>query len=220
MTMVWYADFVLTVQPVEVAVTKIGGLPNFTALVNWPTCLWCGRTMEFWAQIRLDEPLLSGSLYTMAYLFACPSERNPRLRQDCKEWQAGVQRNHIGQIILLQDDVSPFAPEGMATFPEYLLQFSRGEEPGESIILLTEHLDRERLDLFHEVTKLGGSPVWWHGTQAPCRPACGGPMRFIFQLLHTPDGEVSAAFHFGYGYLFLCARNCSPQGALMLCQST
>jgi len=172
--------------------------------------------MEFWLQLRLDAPFASGSPYTMAYLFACPSEREPRLRQDCAEWQ--VAHEHIGRVILLQDAGLLAPSQGMATFSEYWLRFSQGEEPQKGIVLLDEHSDREHLILFREKTKLGGSPVWWHTEQAPACPTCGGPMRFIFQEMTVPDDKLAAAFHFGYGYLFLCTRNCGPHGALMLGQ--
>ncbi|MFL5514932.1 MAG: hypothetical protein ACJ8DJ_02170 [Gemmatimonadales bacterium] len=221
MVAVCHATVARATSPIADPVSKIGGLPVFVDAAEWPRCPGCGRVLEFWFQIRLDTPLPLSPAFAMAYIFACPGERDNRQRAGCRLWpDPPVWRDHVGTVVLQRPRITPFTPRGVAAFPDYALRFERGEEPDEGIVLLAEDLDDAHLARFRGDTKLGGSPVWWHTARSPRCPACGGAMRFVFQLRTAQEGldiDLDGA-NFGWGYVFICERSCDTNGALMLWQ--
>ena len=222
MAAVCYATVSRVAAPIREPVSKIGGLPTFVDAMAWPQCPGCGRALEFWLQIRLDRPLPLSTAYTMAYIFACPGERDIRQRAGCRRWSGpSAWRDQVGGVLLQRHTVTPFTPRGAPpSQPEYALRFECGEEPDAGIVLLANDLDDDRLAPFREVTKLGGAPVWWHTARSPRCPACGGAMRFVFQL-HTAQAGLDLDLdggNYGEGYVFLCERCCDTTGALLLWQ--
>jgi hypothetical protein len=222
MACVWYASITRSENTITRPETKIGGLPVFVAAEDWPHCSMCGRALEFWAQIQLDVTPSLNTDYAMAYIFACPSERDVWQRESCNAWQRpDKQRDQVGTVVLQQRMTTPFTPNGEPTLPEYEVQFEPGEEPDGGIVLLAVDTDEARLDRFREGTKLGGSPVWWQTSRSPQCPVCGGTMRFVFQLctaFNSYAGIDVDGGNFGNGYLFVCERACDSRGALMLWQ--
>jgi hypothetical protein len=163
MVAVLHATVARAIAPILHPVGKIGGLPVFIDAAEWPRCSGCGRALEFWFQIRLDTPLPLSAVYAMAYIFACPSERDIRQRAGCRLWSdRPVWRDQVGTVIVQRQQVVPFTPRGEPSFPDYALRLERGEEPDGGIVLLADDIDETRLARFRGDTKLGGSPVWWH----------------------------------------------------------
>lgn len=216
---VWYATVIRATEPITCPVTKIGGVPIFVDTADWPTCPGCGQLLEFRAQVRLDALLPPGTGYTMAYIFACPSERTA---SHCNSrQQENTERDQFGTVLLQHTRITPFSPYGEPTLPEYTLQFETGTEPEGGIALLADDIDEALLEQFREGTKLGGSPVWWNTARSPYCPICGGPMQFVFQL-HTAfnahEGINLDGGSYGDGYLFICEHDCDAYGATLLWQ--
>jgi hypothetical protein len=226
---VLYCQIERASEPIQSAVTKIGGMPVFLEAANWPVCKHCRRDMGFLAQINLRSPILFATRYEMAYIFMCRGKFDDRGRLECETWDPYAGAN----AVLLQSGlVASMRAVCPPSFPDFVVTSSRCREP----LVDTSDPDTEEslLEAVSESTKIGGVPAWLQRSEDPSCPACGGSMRFVAQLNAELEGPLSAdpdewngtRYPFlpfgaaGIGYLFICDRECGRSGAAFLWQCT
>ena len=75
--------------------------------------------------------------------------------------------------------------------------------------------------------QLGGDPIWLQSPEPPTCPVCRGRMKLLAQL----DAEVAESsfdeekYYLpfgsgGWGYMFVCAKECDARGAAFLWQTS
>ena len=113
-------------EPIQAAVSKLGGVPVFLRETNWPTCEHCGSDMDFLGQISLKSPVRSTSLYEMAYLFMCPGKFDKRGWLECETWDPNAGAN---AVLLQRDSGGLIVPRRTPTYPDYVLTFRPPQSP-------------------------------------------------------------------------------------------
>jgi hypothetical protein len=114
----YYATISRAERPIDEPVTKIGGRPVLIQPAEWPACAWCGRALELWCQVRLDEPLRVSDTYAMAYVYGCPAEQDPWLEPRCPTRDLPLRGgDQVATVLLQRAVVAPYSPDGPAAFP-------------------------------------------------------------------------------------------------------
>ena len=212
-------------------IMKLGGVPVFYKEITWPKCSFCNQDLDFLAQITLDSPLPFSKRYSLAYIFMCPGKFDKQGRLKCPTWQPNSGANYV---ILQEKSLNIFPSIHDSKYPDYEIILKPIKEPNIDISK-DFHLGDEILKAICESTKVGGVPSWLQNNQTPICPKCGGSMRFVAQFDAELDGVLPADpkmwnpedfrfFHFGgddgIGYLFICEKECSPEGVSFLWQCT
>jgi hypothetical protein len=231
---VYYCELHRAEQPITEPITKIGGAPVFFQPVEWPCCQNCGHEMGFLMQIRLDTPLRFSDSYAMAYVFMCATV-GPDYGS-CPTWEPHTGAN---AVILQPHSAHPFMPlipdqiPRHDRIPDYTVELRPSQEP---IIREpdTQHfVDKDEVaktymrlrEQVQSATKIGGTPAWVQGEEVPTCAQCGGPMKYVAQLNYFGAWDEDQHYWIGpnFGdagnsYVFLCEKECSPNGAAFLWQ--
>lgn len=187
-------------RPIAEPVAKIGGAPVFVESADWPVCPACGRTMEFIAQLTLQEPLHLSRRFAMAYVFQC-ALAYPSLEDEGLGTCPGDPDLPIGPTaVLFQRATAPgFVARPVRPPPtsnlEYAMLFEPKEEPDVDLEVLSDDELNAVVEQIATGTRLGGVPVFIQG-YPPVRP------------IRLADGEESDAvpYHIPYGWALPCPQ--------------
>jgi len=208
--------------PIIRPICKVGGEPILFESMNWPRCRHCNQEMDFVCQLPLDKPVGVSTQYMMAYLFLCPGEFDENGWLTCPRWAASEGAN---TVILQKRNRRYRAMQGGAKLPEYRVDLEHHLEP--RVDTANIRLDEVILDQPYCGTKIGGTPCWLQQDETPLCPVCGGSTRFLAQVDPELDGPLGVnpsidkdkvILNCGRGYIFICERQCGPNGAAFLYQ--
>lgn len=204
--------------------------------------------MQFALQLDLRNPVSLSEKFAWAYLFVCPHYENYHAAarsQPCPAWEAEgganvlfLQSKTSSQVSPTPRDVTPF-PERAVDFVPYKGEDDDGEGQPDLMDLIEEAetnapADAEDVDVelpLHwmapKTIQLGGDPIWLQSPELPSCPVCRGPMKLLAQL----DAEVAESsfdderYYLpfgcgGWGYLFVCEKECEARGAAFLWQTS
>ena len=191
---------------------QVGGLPRAAYEICWPTCLGCGKRMDFLAQVPLKRPLPLAVRSDLALVFACEGSSD-----SCRP-----QHQFMGyNAVILQKGTPAKELQSSKQLSRYVcaeMEVATEPDPGDLEFLANPEL----CDRVHHLTKIGGVPRWREHEvcRTPFCPWCGSEMKLILQL-HATDrdwtsGEIGVESNFtGRGYAFVCPKECADVGAFL-----
>ena len=184
--------------------SKFSGTPWLERADSWPRCLNCGKPMQLFVQLNLDElpEAVQGEFgHGLMQMFYCTSQE-PLCEVDCEAFFPFA-KSVLARIIQPEADVhyaenpeidNPFPPrlivgwEETDDYPNY--------EEGESLgveLEVNKYDELEEVGIPRSGDKLAGWPRWVQGVEYPNCPLCGEPMRLLFQL----DSDDNLPYLFG-----------------------
>ncbi len=188
--------------------TRTGGVPLVPAGFEWPVCDECDGSMQFLAQVRLDD--IDADDDALLSIFMC--QNDPGL---CDEWDAtaGGNRAFVFPSGALAPSAVPSGDTVLLAETSAVTYVPMRDSDG-----YDEARERWRGEsgrpLRDVLGQLGGLPAWLQFDQTPTCPACALPMSFVVQLEEGHDHRTG--FNFGgggCGYGFRC-RLCSTAAFL------
>ena len=197
--------------------TKFSGTPWLAVNETWPTCPNCGKPMQLFLQLNLDElpTALQGEYGEgLLQLFYCTSE-DPACEVDCKAFFPFAKSELIRLVQPSTELAEITVPEIESRFPpKQVTGWEEAEDypdPYEAEELGVVLEDKEWEDLEALLVplvgdKLAGWPAWMQGVEYPVCPKCGEQMRLVFQI--ESDENLPYEFgDFGTGHITQCARH-------------
>ena len=212
----WVGEYRRASLPIAEPVTKVGGQAVVWAPIDTPPCSECGRELDFVAQVRLDILEPRTCQWNIVYIFMCRywSGQGPI----CPSFDPYSGAN----LVVFQGANDAVHVQGVARVPEFEVLLTHAPEPDiDSDDASIDEVIRDRLFLG---TKVGGVPCWFQGREWPDCARCGGPTRFVAQIDDHLEGVLDGTATLigfgdvGYGYVFVCAKECCPEGGAFLWQ--
>jgi hypothetical protein len=186
----------------DAPVTRTGGIPLVPPGFVWPRCIECEGTMQFLAQVRLDD--VDATAAGMWSVFVC--QNDPGM---CEDWNpiAGGNRTFVfgpGELAPAAVPAGANVLLGEVSAVGYLPV--DGDDYGHAYEQWSKTSDRPATDVLGQ---LGGSPLWIQDDETPLCESCDRPMSFLVQLEEGHNYATKANFGGGgSGYGFRC-RPCA-----------
>jgi uncharacterized protein YwqG len=188
----------------SLSASKFSGKPQLRPGESWPTCQNCGKPMQLFLQLNLQElpqPLQTEFGSGLLQMFYCTSTE-PLCEVDCEAFFPFakstllriVPLDSAAQGIAIPDIPDFFPPksiigwEEVTDYPNCTEGYELGLELSDSE---WEALSEQNLP--HPGDKLAGWPTWVQGVEYPDCPVCQQSMRLVFQL----DSEDHLPYMFG-----------------------
>lgn len=188
----------------EPAASKFSGTPFLAQSETWPDCPNCGKPMQLFLQLNLDElpePVSNEFGKGLLQMFYCTSV-NPLCEDDCEAYFPFA-KSVLLRIIQLTGNAGEMeTPEIAGRFPPKLIigwtevdDYPNYEEIAKQGVELTDEEGDEwiKQEFPRAGDKLGGWPHWIQGVEYPDCRTCGERMRLVFQI----DSEVNLPYMFG-----------------------
>lgn len=192
----------------ELTGSRFSGKPWLSENETWPKCGNCGKEMQLFVQLKLDQlPPELGNKYGhgLLQMFYCTSSE-PLCENDTETWAPFSK----GALLRIVDPSGGKAAEKIEipikAVPDYfpakiITGWTQKEDyPGtEELHVMNAKLsDDDWEDLVeteypHQGDKLAGWPAWIQGLEYPNCPVCGETMRLVFQV----DSEDHLPYMFG-----------------------
>jgi len=201
----------------SLSASKFSGMPWLKQNEDWPQCQNCGKPMQLFVQLNLDElpEALEGEFgHGLLQMFYCTGQE-PLCEVECEAFfpfaksvltrvvQAGGDAHSI-EIPAIEN---LFPPKHITGWEE-IDDCPNGEE-GEALGLELEESEWEALSeegFPQSGDKLAGWPHWVQGVEYPNCPLCGERMRLLFQL--DSDDHVPYMFgDVGCGHITQCKHH-------------
>lgn len=203
----------------DLTASKFSGKPWLAETENWPTCGICGKKMQLFVQLNLDnlpQELNNQFGSGLLQMFYCtnsdvmcevqaeayfPFAKSTFLR--VVNPTAGKAAANIG--IPLPGVIPDYFPAKIITGWVQKEDFPNLDEIESLGLKLTDTAWDEIADNYypHGGDKLAGWPAWVQSIEYPDCPICGKPMRLVFQV----DSEDHLPYMFGdvgWGHITQC----------------
>lgn len=186
----------------EITASKFSGAPLLKPAEKWPDCPNCGKPMQFFLQLNLDElpdPAQFGK--GILQMFYCTSA-DPLCEVDCEAFYPFAESALLRIIQPNSNANKTEIPEIENRFPAKLItgwkeveDYPNTEELREQGVELSDEEDEEWIEqgFPRAGDKLAGWPHWVQGVEYPDCPKCGERMRLVFQI----DSEDNLPYMFG-----------------------
>jgi rubredoxin len=187
--------------------------------------------MDFLLQLDFHNPVNLSSRFKFAYIFFCNGYIDEPNGVQCPSWEQQAGSNCV-LLLSSPDPSSCIDGRGVVRYDDFSLAMQIRHEPvvdSEDFSLPDDvFLDKTGKEDIRDNTsctiKLGGTPVFLQTPEEVECPECGGRVTFLAQIgseLENPGwGGYSFNTSGGEFFVFKCAKECSPRGAVMYLQIT
>ena len=194
----------------DLVASKFSGRPWLSQTENWPECPNCGKPMQLFVQLNLEElPVALDQQFGRGLLqfFYC-TNNDPLCEVDMAAWEPFSQSTLVRIIEPLSPKETVVVPSELEDyFPARLItgwqvsedypSWDESQELGVKLGPVEEVREWERLTDEAGVPlagdKLAGWPYWVQNIEYPHCPVCNEKMRLVFQV----DSNGHLPFMFG-----------------------